>query len=56
MNQRLGMGEVSMVTQAASSENKNEDISLVRIKRELELSGVSSLPIRIDLVLLPPVV
>jgi hypothetical protein len=36
INQRLGMGEVSRVTQAASSKNKNEDISLVRIKRRLE--------------------
>jgi hypothetical protein len=33
------MEEVSMVTQAASSENKNEDIFLGIIKRQIE--GIS---------------
>lgn len=39
ISQRLGMGDVSRVTQAASLVNGNENISIVRLKRKLE--GVS---------------
>jgi hypothetical protein len=42
INQRSGMGDVSRVTQAASSVDGNEDISLMRIKRQLE--GISWIP------------
>jgi hypothetical protein len=39
ISQRLGMEGVSRTTQAASSADGNEDIPLVRIKRQLE--GIS---------------
>lgn len=39
ISQRLEMGDVSRVTQAASLVNGNEDISIVRLKRQLE--GIS---------------
>jgi hypothetical protein len=36
ISQRLGMGDVSRITQAVSLLNRNEDISLVRLKKLLE--------------------
>jgi hypothetical protein len=39
ISQRLGMGDVSRITQAVSLLNRNEDISLVRLKKLLE--GIS---------------
>jgi hypothetical protein len=39
MKQRSGMGDVSRVKRAASLVNANEDISLLRLKKQLE--GVS---------------
>jgi hypothetical protein len=39
ISQRLGMGDVTRVTQAVSLLNGNEDISLMRLKKRLE--GIS---------------
>jgi hypothetical protein len=36
---RLGIGDVSRITQAVSLLNRNEDISLVRLKKLIE--GIS---------------
>jgi hypothetical protein len=39
ISQRLGMGDVSRITQAVSLLNRNEDMSIVRLKKQLE--GIS---------------